>query len=289
VTVTNDGPNVALDVMLLDELPAEVTFVSSDGDCALEPSGDLLCTIGDLEVDESVEIEVVVDVPPDLVFDASGPVTITNTATASSSIDDPDGANSSVAVDSTVVAVADLEVVSVEAIFLPTEALIGEDLPVTVRSTVRNLGPSTPIDADLTADGIPSAGASVSPLSDVTGVDALAVGSPQVIDQFFTIQCEAPGAQQVVFDVMISPANAADTDPDLANNAGSVVVEVECVVPIVINVRPANSFNRINLGSGASVPVAALTTGMPIDIASSATPPKPSPAPVAMSSASREA
>ncbi len=269
VTVTNDGPHMAIDATLVDTLPDEVAFVSTDGDCAFQPSGDLLCDLGDLSVGGSVDVEIVVAVPPDAVFDAGAPFSITNTATASSTIDDPDPSNNTSTAETDIVAVADLQVDSVSILGVPSQALIGDDNPVTVRSTVRNLGPSWPIDADLDTTGTPSAGAAVVPGSDTAAVNALNLNTPRVVDQAFTISCTAPGEQEVVFDVTISPANAADTDPNPANDTGQATATVTCVVPIAINIRPGNQFNQVNLNSNAVIEVAALTTeageyGLPV-------------------------
>jgi hypothetical protein len=154
-----------------------------------------------------------------------------------------------------------LEVVLVELSGAPPIALIGVDIPVTVGTTVRNLGPSSPIDAELEAEASPSAGASASPASSVAALPALTIGVPNtLVLQGFTISCDAPGKQEVVFDVEIRPANAEDSDPDTSNNTGQVSVTVECIMPIAINVRPGNKFNRINVDTNAVVPVAALTT-----------------------------
>ena len=245
-----------------------MTFVSTDGDCVLV-SDELSCDLGDIVDGDSVDVEIVVSVPADLVFDAGAPFEITNSASATSTIDDPDPADNTATADTTVVAVADLQVDSVSTLGLPGESLIGDDNAVTVRSTVRNLGPSSPIDAELETTGTPSAGATVVPASDTAAVDALVLNTPRVVDQAFTVSCTAPGDQEVVFDVEISPANAADTDPNAANNTGQATAEVECVVPIAINIRPGNKFNQVNLNGNGVIEVAALTTaageyGLPV-------------------------
>jgi serine protease len=260
VTVANAGPNTAVGVELLDELPSEVTLVTADLRCGPPVAGDVTCDLGDLAAGASTDVELEVAVPADLVYLAGGPVTITNRATVSSTTDDLDPTNDTTTLDTTVVAVADLEVDRVDVAGVPTEALIGEDIPVTVGSVVRNLGPSSPMDADLAATATPSAGASATPASLDTPVPALTVGTDQLVEQAFTIRCEAPGQQEVVFDVAIAPANAADTDPNPANDTGQVTATLECVTPIAINIRPGNAFNRINVGSEQVVPVAALTT-----------------------------
>lgn len=268
VTVTNNGPNVATDVTVTDQLPTEAVLVSADPACA--PSGaDLVCELGTLAVGASVTLDIEMDLPADLVFDAGGPLTITNTASVTSTIDDPNGANDTAAVDVEVVAVADLEVVSTDVIAPPVEALIGDDVVVTVQSEVANNGPSSPMNAELTATATPSAGMAVAPAVDVAPVPALAIGAPQVIDQEFTVACTAPGTQSVTFDTEIAPASPLDTDPDPSNDTGQASFTIDCIVPIAINVRPANRFNRITVDSNGRVPVAALTTeageyGLPV-------------------------
>ena len=268
ITVTNHGPNVATDVTVTDVLPTEAVLDSADAACAPSGAG-LVCELGTLDVGDSVTLDIDMTVPADLVFDAGGPVTITNTASVTTTIDDPNGANDTAAVDVEVVAVADLEVVSTDVVTPPIEAVIGDDVVVTVRSNVVNHGPSSPMNAELTATASPSAGIAVVPGLDMAAVAALAVGAPQVVDQEFTVQCTAPGTQSVTFDAEIAPASPADTDPDLSNNTGQASFSIDCIVPIAINVRPANTFNRINVASDGKVPVAALTTsageyGLPV-------------------------
>jgi uncharacterized repeat protein (TIGR01451 family) len=260
VTVANAGPNLAAGVELLDELPAEVSVVVADPRCAPPVAGEMICDLGDIAAGASTDVDIQVAVPADLVHLAGGPVTITNRATVSSTTDELDPTDDTTTLDTTVVAVGDLEVDTVEVAGVPTEALIGEDIAVTVESLVRNLGPSSPFDAELATTATPSAGAGAVPVSVDTPVAALTVGTEQLVEQAFSIRCDAPGEQQVVFDVAIAPANAADTDPNPVNDTGQVTAMLECVTPVAINIRPGNAFNRINVGSAAIVPVAALST-----------------------------
>lgn len=268
LTVTNNGPNVATDVVVIDDLPSEVSFVSADAPCVLD-SGDVVCELGTLDNGDVVLLDVEVDVPAGLVFDNGGPDLITNTVTVSSTIEDQVALNDADALDTNVVAVADLEVADTTVLGAPTEAIIGQDIAVTVRSTVANNGPSSPMNADLDATGTPTAGASVVPGAQTAAVPALAAGAPQVIDQAFTVRCDAPGAQSVVFDTAISPTDPADTDPNASNDTGQATIDIECIVPIVINVRPGNDKNRVNLAGDGVINVGALTTeageyGLPV-------------------------
>ena len=212
IAVTNTGPDVATDVVVTDALPADLVLVAADPACT--PAGaDLVCELGTLGVGDVVTLDVDMAVPADLVFNAGGPVTVTNTATVTSTIDDPSAANNTAAVDVEVVAVADLEVVSTDVVAPPIEALVGDDVVIKVRSSVANSGPSSPMNADLTTAATPSAGMSVDPPLDAVAVSALAVGAPQLWDQLFTVQCTAPGPQSVVFETAITPGVAVRHRP----------------------------------------------------------------------------
>ncbi|GEM_PF-3438537 len=260
VSVTNNGPDVAVHVGLEDLLPAEVTYVSDTQGCE-HTAGVVTCDVGTLLVSETFNVDITASIPPDLVFNAGAPVTITNSASASSSLDDPDETNNAASDDVLVVASGDLRIVSATVLAgVPDEAQVGIDIPVTVRSVVQNLGPSSPMDAELDNTATPSAGASANPASRLTPVDALTF-SQRTVDQAFDIRCDEPGEQEVVFDLEIAPANAADSDPDLSNNTAQASVAVTCILPIAINIRPGNAFNRINFNSNQAIPVAALTTG----------------------------
>ena len=268
LSVTNNGPNVATDVVVTDALPTEAELVSADAACA-EAGPDLVCPLGQLAVGEVVELQITMDVPADLVFEAEAPTVLTNEATVASTLEDPNDLNNTALVDSNVVAVADLVLTSTEALSGPVEALIGQDIIVSVESSVTNGGPSSPMDAELEVVTTPSAGASVSLASDTAFVPALEEGETRMLVQIFSVTCEAPGIQSVDFGVEVSPANAADTDPDPTNNTGADSVSFECITPVVINVRPGNAKNQINLQGNAKVPVGFLTTvpgeyGLPV-------------------------
>jgi uncharacterized repeat protein (TIGR01451 family) len=269
VAVTNHGPDVAVHVELIDTLPTQVVSVSNDRGCTLSLSV-LTCDVGTLFPGETFTVEIVGQVPANAVHQNLGPFTITNTATATSSLDDPVPGNNTATTETLVVAVADLEVLSVEIVdVVPGEQLVGVEIPVTVRTTVRNHGPSTPMNADVETEGVPSAGASLDPASRSTTVLALTTTTDRTVNHEFTIECTAAGLQEVVFNVELSPQHPLDTDPDPSNNTGQVTVEVECILPIAINIRPGNQFNRVVVGSNQAIPVAALTTeageyGLPV-------------------------
>ncbi len=79
LTVTNDGPDAVPNVRVTDTLPEGTEYVSDDAGCDESPTRVLTCDLGTLSDDETVEIEIVVAVAADLVHEAGGPTTITNT------------------------------------------------------------------------------------------------------------------------------------------------------------------------------------------------------------------
>jgi hypothetical protein len=99
----------------------------------------------------------------------------------------------------------------------------------------------------------------VTPAASTATVTALAVGAPQTASQTFTLECAAPGFHTYTFATAIAPANAADSDPNAANNQATFDLTVDCVVPVSINIMPGGSPNAINLTKD-TVPVAVLTT-----------------------------
>lgn len=74
ITVVNHGPSDAQNVVVTDELPADLTFVSASPGCALS-GGDIVCNLDTIAVGDTVTITVVATVADDmLAFGGSGPV-----------------------------------------------------------------------------------------------------------------------------------------------------------------------------------------------------------------------
>ena len=91
--VTNDGPQDATGVVVVDTLPAGVTFVSASAGCT-EAAGVVTCDVGALAVDAVKEITIVVTA------DVEG--TITNTATVTGAEIDPFADNNTATSDTLV-------------------------------------------------------------------------------------------------------------------------------------------------------------------------------------------
>ncbi|MGH3646436.1 MAG: hypothetical protein ACRDTM_04570 [Micromonosporaceae bacterium] len=98
ITVTNDGPDSAPDVVVSDQLPPQVTYVTSTGNCTENPpgSGTLSCSLGTIASGASKTFAIKTSVKPDAVV-TTGPTSITNTASVrSGGAVDPDSSDNSV-------------------------------------------------------------------------------------------------------------------------------------------------------------------------------------------------
>jgi uncharacterized repeat protein (TIGR01451 family) len=104
VTVTNNGPDAATGVVVTDTLPAGVTFVSTSG-CAEDAAGVPVCTLGTIPAAGSDSYTILVTV------DAGTTGVITNTATTTSDLADPNTADNTAAEDTAVLALPSITIV----------------------------------------------------------------------------------------------------------------------------------------------------------------------------------
>jgi hypothetical protein len=161
--------------------------------------------------------------------------------------------------DLTIERQADLEVLSVTAGAAPTQLLVGETATVTVSETITNNGPSTPVDARVDRTAAATANGAVDPTSATHQQAAVALEEERTAAQDYDISCTGPGTATFTFGATVSPAGG-EVDPNPGNDAGETTLDVDCVVPVTINIKPGSAANQLNLKSGGSVPVAALTT-----------------------------
>jgi uncharacterized repeat protein (TIGR01451 family) len=268
LTVSNDGPNPAASVQIVDTLSPGVSFVSASSGCS-HSAGVVTCKVGELLAHDSTAVTIVVSVPADLVYDNGAPKTVTNNATVTNLAGpDADPADNTASTDTLVIAVADLEIVSYDPVEPPLELLIGEPFDLELEKVITSHGPSSPMDVDVDATATATSGATVTPAAANQVAVALEIDEQRTVTESFTLECTAPGEQTFTFDDVIAPDRPDDIDPVLSNNDAQVVVTVDCVVPIAINIRPKGFPNSINLYSETSL--AALTTnageyGLPLD------------------------
>lgn len=269
LTVFNNGPNPADHVHVTDELPTGVSFVSSDIPCDEAPVGTLTCHIESIPANMGAVFDITVAVDADLVYNNGGPMTITNEASVSHEAGpDSDESNNEAEEETQVIAVADLEIVSFDAVDPPSEVIVGEEVVINLEKEITNNGPSSPMDVAVEVTATPPSGATITLASAASSEIALAEGEVRLVEEQFTIQCNEASHHEFVFDNHIEPVNAEDLDPDLSNNDAQVALDIECVVPVTINIKPGSDPNSVN-SPRSTIPVAILTTeageyGMPL-------------------------
>jgi uncharacterized repeat protein (TIGR01451 family)/LPXTG-motif cell wall-anchored protein len=208
----------------VDTLPAGVTFVSAtpdQGTCS-QASVTVTCGIGALSVGDSGQIFIEVEVPAD-----SSAATISNTATISSDVSDPESSNDTATEDTTVGAAADLSITKVGT---PDPVIAGDN--VTYMITYSNAGPSDAIDVVVT--DTPPAGVAVVSTTPGTGTCSeasglvtcmlgnLTPGNGGSIQIVVSIPSDTPSGS-ITNDVAVA---SATTDPTPGNNAAVATVEV---------------------------------------------------------------
>ena len=110
ITVINNGSNTATDVIVTDVLPPEVTYLADTDSCIEFPVGTLTCSLGDLLPGQTETFTILVEVDADLVANAGGPTTITNSAEVTAEQPDPNLTNNTATVMTLVNELADLRV-----------------------------------------------------------------------------------------------------------------------------------------------------------------------------------
>jgi len=137
IVVTNNGPDTALNVTLVDNLPAGTTFVSAQpvagppSSCtgpAVGSGGTVVCGIGLLPSQQSAQFN--------LTINAGGATSISNTASVTTDTFDPNGTNDSATAVTAVTPVADVSVSKSG----PSTAVQNSNVVYSV--TVANAGPS---------------------------------------------------------------------------------------------------------------------------------------------------
>ncbi len=223
LSVENLGDSDALNVSLVDPLPAGVSFVSATADLGGTCDTAVSCLWPTLAAGASSTATVVVSVPGTT---ADGTV-ITNKAKASSTDPDPDESNNTDAVQTEVEKLADLETTKSG----PATAVAGDQVTYTIG--VANNGPSEAVNVEVT-DPIPSAGFTFNPTASSSGCTE---NSGLLTCAGGTLVSGATASFTVVFDIDQSMADgttitnvatsSTDTeDPNPANDVDSVDTEI---------------------------------------------------------------
>lgn len=209
ITVSNAGPDAAVDALLADILPAEII----NPEVSVQDSTFVPWTtpypLGTLAAGESLTLRI-----RGTIASSTLPTVIVNTATASSATPDPDPANNSDTAETNVIAAADLAVTKVGN----TAAVPGEQFGYTL--TVANAGPSDALDVLLT-DAIPNTlfnpefssdgGVTYAPWNSPYALGMLAAGTVRTILIRGTL---SPSAIGTILNTAVVSSPTPDPNPD---------------------------------------------------------------------------
>lgn len=235
LTVTNNGPDAATGVTLLDTLPTGVTLVAATiggTDCP-EVQGTVTCAIGALAVDAIATATIVVN--PDTVTEAT---TITNIASVSGTEMDPTPGNNSVQESTTVNPPSSDMMVSISS--TPSAPEINEQITYTVTST--NDGPSDNTGVSLSIS-LPTAGTYNSVSIDQGSCDDSEAASGGTIvctigDQLagasVSAQVRVTAPAQAATLTLEATVSAAVADPTPANDTSSQAITVIDAIDLII-------------------------------------------------------
>ena len=260
IRARNNGPSPVANARVVDVLPTDLAYSASSIPCSESPSDTLNCGLGALAVGAEASFTVTATIPRDLVHNAGAPVTVSNTATADSELDDPDPSNDQKTESTLIKAKADLEILSFNAVNPPAELIIGEPASVTMRKVITNEGPSAPMDVRVNRAASSTPNATVSPASTSHVEEALGYREDRTVDQDFEIECTAPGPATFTFDAAIGPERPDDIEVDPSDNSRQTSFTLECIMPVAVNIKPGSFVNPINLKSNGVIPLAVLTT-----------------------------
>ncbi len=253
-TVTNGGPATATTVQLTETLPANTTAQSLNGPAGWTCNvGTLTCTIPSLAANATATFTFVVKVNTSV---ASG-TQITQTASVSSAVSDPNLTNNSA---SATVGVADSADLSVTNSASPVPVLAGSN--ITYTQVVTNAGPSTATNATFTEVTPPNTNFQSIAAPGGWACVHPAVGSPGTIT--CTNASFAPGSASFTVVLQVNAGTAAGTvindtatassstfDPNLANNSATAsdVVATAAQADLVA----ANSGAPSSVAAGSNV------------------------------------
>lgn len=239
ITVTNNGPDAAAGVQVVDSLPDEVTFVSGDvgGNQNLvnveQGTGNIIADIGPLADQASAVVTIIVLVSENAPTPLSNDATVTSTPNT-----DPNPDNNSTSEDTTINRLVDVEIDKT----VNGSVIAGENATYTV--VVTNNGPSEArgIEVTDTLDGdLTLVSNSFDP-----GASGVILVPPVGQDLTFTVGSLAAAATATfTFDVTIgsdatgtipNTANVTttDTDSDSSNNADSADFAVDQEIDLVL-------------------------------------------------------
>jgi uncharacterized repeat protein (TIGR01451 family) len=253
-TIFNAGPATATTLTVTETLPANTTFVSLSGaGWACTSTAPYTCTMASLAANTSAPLTFVVQVTNTV---ASGS-TITDTASVSSSVTDPNLGNNTASIS---VQVADSADLSITNSGTPVPVQAGNN--ITYTQVVKNAGPSVASTASLTETTpantvfqsitIPSGWSCVTPISGSAGTITCTNPSFAVGSSSFTVVLKVNAGTAAGTAINnIATVNSSTTDPILTNNTATAadVVALATQSDLVV----ANSASPTSVAPGSNV------------------------------------
>jgi uncharacterized repeat protein (TIGR01451 family) len=220
ISVTNNGPQTAADVVASDVVPAGTSFVSATGG-GTESGGTVTWTIGNMANGASTSVDVTVLVDPDRTTD------LTNTASVAGSTADPDPSNDEDTELTSVVTEADLGLAKTDG---STTVALGVSATYTL--TLTNNGPSTVPPGAVVIDDAPS-GTTISTSdpecsvasNSVTCTTSAALAPGDAVAWDVTVNVPNGYADDTLTNVAVISSSPV-TDPDAANDTAEDVDDV---------------------------------------------------------------
>lgn len=249
ITVTNDGPDTAGSITVVDDLPPQLEFITSSIPCTEETvSGHdrVTCAVPDLDNGESFTFTLTTFVLADAVSDHGEPLTIVNTATVASGVTvDRDPSDNTATATTVVNDSADLELTK---LCDPAELRAGETAHCTI--FVDNHGPSDArgvvISDTMLSDGsFTVSNINAGPGAVCTPVTAVP-GGKRVECNVGVIAAESTssaGRKTLTYDITANDAQEIDNkararsdtpDPDDTNNIKDTTIVVSAVSDLSI-------------------------------------------------------
>ncbi len=226
LTVDNAGPSTADNVVITDNLPAGVTFVSGAGCTAAGLT--LTCNAGNIASGASASVVVTVAVDPGVTGSS-----LTNLASVASDTHEHDTTNNSTKEVTSLGRAADLSVEKTA----PATVASGTDLTYTIE--VSNLGPSDALNVQLD-DPLPAGTTFVSAVADLGGTctstvtctwPSLALGASSTVTIIVAVPSSTPDGTTLSNKAGVS---STDPDPDPSNDIDTTDTVVRQLADLVV-------------------------------------------------------
>jgi hypothetical protein len=123
--------------------------------------------------------------------------------------------------------VADVRIASQQLVGPPTDIDVSENVVVTLRKVLHNSGPYGPVDVSISATASAPPDCTAAPGAGNPTSARLPVSANVVIDETWTIHCDARSQHVFSFDNQITTEDPGVIDPNLGNNFASAQLTVD--------------------------------------------------------------